>query len=61
MRQGESGVSHWYFKGDTLLAVDSINAPRDYMVGKRLLEMGKSVSPDEAGDPATDLKALLKR
>ena len=53
-------VSYWYFKGGTLLAVDAMNDPRAYMVGKRLLEMGRSVTPDAVRDPATNLKALLK-
>jgi 3-phenylpropionate/trans-cinnamate dioxygenase ferredoxin reductase subunit len=60
VREGESGLSHWYFKGDTLLAVDAINSAKDYMVGKRLLEMGKSADPAALTDPATNLKALLR-
>ena len=59
-RSSGTGRSHWYFEGDRFLAVDAINAPRDYMIGKRLLEMGKTITPAEAGDPETDLKALLK-
>ena len=31
--------------GDTLLAVDAMNDPRAYMVGKRLIEAGKSPAP----------------
>ena len=58
-RQGEASVSFWYFKGDTLLAVDAMNDPRGYMVGKRLIEAGKSPAPDDISDPATDLKSLL--
>ena len=59
--RGEGGsLSQWYFAGDRFLAVDAINAPRDFMVGKRLLEAGKTVSPAAIADPATDLKALLK-
>ncbi len=38
--------SFWYYRGDTFLAVDALNDPRAYMVGKRLLEMGKT--PDAA-------------
>ena len=53
-------TSFWYYQGDTLLAVDAINDPRAYMVGKRLIEMGKSPKPDLIGDAATDLKRLLK-
>ncbi len=57
--EGQS-VSHWYFRDGAFLAVDAINAPRDYMVGKRMLEAGKSVDPAAIADPATDLKALLR-
>lgn len=53
-------VSFWYYKGDTLLAVDAANDPRGYMVGKRLIESGKSPSPDVVSDADTDLKGLLK-
>ena len=60
VRRLDGAVSHWYFRGETLLAVDAVNAPRDYMVGKRLLEMGRSVDPAKVADPETDLKALLK-
>lgn len=60
VRKSETGISHWYFAGERLLAVDAINAARDYMVGKRLLEAGKTVDPDAIGDPSTDLKALLR-
>jgi 3-phenylpropionate/trans-cinnamate dioxygenase ferredoxin reductase subunit len=37
-----------------------MNDARAYMVGKRLLEAGKSPVPEAIADPATDLKALLK-
>lgn len=57
--EGES-VSFWYFKGDSLLAVDAMNDPRAYMVGKRLIEQGKSPSKVALADPATVMKDLLK-
>ena len=53
--------SFWYYQGETLLAVDAINDSRAYMVGKRLIEMGKSPTPQEAIDPETNLKELLKK
>lgn len=60
-RKGDgASLSHWYYAGATLLAIDAMNDPRAYMVGKRLIEMGKSPDPDAVADPATDLKALLK-
>ena len=52
-------VSFWYYKGETLLAVDAANDPRGYMIGKRLIEGGKSPSPEIIADPDTDMKALL--
>ena len=61
IRQGEGGAqSHWYYTGARLIAVDAMNDPRTYMVGKRLIEMGKSPASSIVSDPATDLKALLK-
>lgn len=59
-RAGGDGRSHWYFAGNRLLAVDAMNDGRAYMVGKRLLETGKSPAPAALADPATDLKALLR-
>ncbi|MEZ5886818.1 MAG: FAD-dependent oxidoreductase [Paracoccaceae bacterium] len=60
-RPAEAGaVSFWYYRGDRLLAVDAMNDSRAYMIGKRLIEGGRSPAPDVIADPATDLKALLK-
>ncbi|MEX0338031.1 MAG: NAD(P)/FAD-dependent oxidoreductase [Arenibacterium sp.] len=60
-RQGDARtVSFWYYKGDRLLAVDAMNDPRGYMIGKRLIESGKSPDPDVVADPGGDLKAYLK-
>ncbi|SDE61565.1 3-phenylpropionate/trans-cinnamate dioxygenase ferredoxin reductase subunit [Salipiger thiooxidans] len=58
-RSGEA-VSHWYYAGGTLLALDAMNDPRAYMVGKRLIEAGKSADPETVADPSTELKTLLK-
>jgi len=57
--EGEA-ISFWYYKGDELLAVDAMNDPRAYMVGKRLIEMGRSPDPAVIADPATQMKTLLK-
>lgn len=59
-RKGEGDVvSFWYYRGGDLLAVDAMNDSRAYMVGKRLIEMGKSPAP-EVIETAPDLKPLLK-
>ena len=59
-RRTGDAVSFWYYAGATLLAVDAANDPRGYMIGKRLIEAGKSPSPNVIADPETDMKALLK-
>ena len=60
-RQGEGhSASFWYYQGDTLLAVDAMNDPRAYMIGKRLIEAGKSPDPAVIADAGRDLKALLR-
>lgn len=59
-RKGEGeAVSFWYYRGADLLAVDAMNDSRAYMVGKRLIEMGKSPAPEVIAGTG-DLKTLLK-
>jgi len=59
-RTGTEGMqSHWYYAGTDLLAVDAMNDPRSYMIGKRLIEAGKSPDPAKIAAPDTDLKSLL--
>jgi 3-phenylpropionate/trans-cinnamate dioxygenase ferredoxin reductase component len=59
VRASGAARSHWYFAGREFLAVDAIDDPRAYMLGKRLLEAGRSPDPAAVADPATDLKSLL--
>ncbi len=50
--------SFWYYRGDRLLAVDSMGDARAYMVGKRLIDAGRSPAPDLVAT-AADIKALM--
>ena len=59
-RTDADSVAFWYYRGDELLAVDAMNDPRGFMIGRRLIEAGKSPAPALIEDPATDMKALLK-
>ena len=54
----EGGQSVWSYQGGRLMAVESINDPQAYMIGKLCLEKG--ISPDMAqiSDPAFALKSL---
>lgn len=56
----EGHVSFWYYRGERLLAVDAMNEPRAYMVGKRLIDSGKTADPALVANPTTELKALLR-
>lgn len=55
-----ASVSFWYYQGDTLLAVDAMNDPRGYMVGKRLIEQGKSPAKADVANTQIPIKDLLK-
>lgn len=52
--------SVWYYLGEELLAVDAMNDPRAYMIGKRMIEGGRSPAADAVADPETDLKSLMR-
>jgi 3-phenylpropionate/trans-cinnamate dioxygenase ferredoxin reductase subunit len=60
VRDAGTARSHWYYAGDRLLAIDALNDPRGYMVGKRLIEAGRSPAPDAVADAAQDIKTLLQ-
>jgi 3-phenylpropionate/trans-cinnamate dioxygenase ferredoxin reductase subunit len=48
-----------HYLGDTLVCVESVNAPLDHMAARKLLETGTSPLPAVACDPAVALKSLI--
>ncbi len=60
VRDGGAARSHWYYAGPRLLAVDAMNDPRGYMIGKRLIAVGISPDPSVVADAGQDLKPLLQ-
>ena len=52
--------SVYHFQGDRLLAVDSVNAAKDHLQARKLLDAGVSPTPWQAGDVSFDLGGLLK-
>lgn len=48
-----------YLKDGAVIAFDSINAPRDYVQGRKLVELGARIGPDRLADASQPLKALL--
>jgi 3-phenylpropionate/trans-cinnamate dioxygenase ferredoxin reductase subunit len=53
--------SVYHFKAEALLAVDSINASRDHLQARKLLDAGVSPTPAQVGDAAFDLGTLLPK
>lgn len=56
--RASGSFSVFCFEGPRLAAVESVNAPRDHMAARRLLEAGVALAPEQAADPGCDLKAL---
>lgn len=48
----------YYFAGGRLIAVDAVNSPRDFILGKKLLAAGATVPAAALRDPNTDVAAL---
>ncbi|MGN6752988.1 MAG: NAD(P)/FAD-dependent oxidoreductase [Intrasporangium sp.] len=50
-----------YYSGSGLIAIDAVNAPRDYMAVRKILESGGSVPRHLASDLDVPLKSLIPR
>jgi 3-phenylpropionate/trans-cinnamate dioxygenase ferredoxin reductase subunit len=57
--QGRS-FAVYYFLGERLLAVDGINRPGEFMVGKKLLLQGTTVNKSQLSDESIPPKQLLE-
>ena len=51
--------SIWYFNADKLVAVDAINDPRSFMIGKRWIEQGRSPTQDHIVDSSRKLDLFM--
>ncbi|BCH28715.1 oxidoreductase [Mesorhizobium sp. L-8-10] len=56
---GSGKFSLFLYRGEQLVAVESINSAADHMVARRLFDRGLSVPKVMAADLAADLKSLL--
>ncbi|MEV6899000.1 FAD-dependent oxidoreductase [Amycolatopsis sp. NPDC051372] len=57
---GSERFSLFYYRGGRLIAIDAVNAPRDYMAVRKLLEAGRTVPPHVAADTEVALKEFLR-
>lgn len=51
--------SFFLYRGDRLVAVESVNSAADHMLARRLFERGKSAPRELVADSTADLKSLL--
>jgi 3-phenylpropionate/trans-cinnamate dioxygenase ferredoxin reductase subunit len=54
----DAKFSVWYLRGDEVLAVDAINRPGDFMLGKKWIAERKHIAAEQLADTAADLKSL---
>lgn len=47
-----------YLRGGRVVALDCVNAVKDYVQGRKLVEAGAVIAPDRLADPETALKDL---
>ena len=57
---GAEAFSLFYYRGDRLVAVDSVNRPGEHLLARRLLDAGLSPDPAQVADPGQDLRTLLR-
>lgn len=57
-RPGSQSI--WYYRGGQMIAVDAMNDALTYSIAKKVLETGRSIPPEQAGDATVDLKPWLK-
>lgn len=48
--------SAFYFKNDTLIAVDAVNRPKDFMISRRFLAEQRSAIPERVADETIDIR-----
>lgn len=58
--EGDKKFSIWYFKGDTLLAVDSVNNAKSYVFGTKYIKSKAILDKLKLADPNSELKFIVK-
>jgi 3-phenylpropionate/trans-cinnamate dioxygenase ferredoxin reductase subunit len=55
----DKGFAVFYLRESHLIAVDAINLPIAFMVGKTLVQQRRKINPEILRDPDIDLKSLV--
>ncbi|TCI94151.1 NAD(P)/FAD-dependent oxidoreductase [Tenacibaculum sp. M341] len=57
--ENDKKFSIWYFKGNQLLAVDSINNAKSYVLGTKYIKTKAAIDKIELANPESDLKSIV--
>ena len=57
----ERSFAGFYLQEGRIVAVDAINSPREFMLGKKLVAAGARIAPADLADTGMDFKALATR
>ncbi len=55
----QRSFSAFCYKGAKLVGIELVNRAADHVFGRKILGTAKSIAPEQAADPAFDLKAAL--
>lgn len=55
----DTAFSLFHYVNEQLICVESVNAPVDHMMSRKLLEAARSPAPEQVADAAVPLKSLL--
>jgi 3-phenylpropionate/trans-cinnamate dioxygenase ferredoxin reductase subunit len=56
---GDKGFGVFYLRDGCVIAVDAVNLPIAFMVGKTLVQQSRKIKPEILSDPNIDLKSLV--
>jgi 3-phenylpropionate/trans-cinnamate dioxygenase ferredoxin reductase subunit len=59
--EAATGFSVWHFRAGQLVAVDAVNAAKEHLLSRKLLEASVSPTPAQVADASFDLAGLLAR
>ena len=52
--------SVWYLRGNRVAAVETIDAPEEFMVAKMLIKNANKITPERLADTSLPVRALLQ-
>lgn len=55
---GDPAFSIYHYADQRLVSVDTLNAPKEHLMARKLLSQGVWPTPEQAGDPEFDIAAL---